>query len=67
MRLEADLLAHNTWSDDAFLRERAVIQEERRQRIEDEPQSQLYEQFMAMAWTVHPYRPSSAGWAACRP
>lgn len=62
MRLEADRFAHNTWSDDAFLRERAVIQEERRQRIEDEPQSQLYEQFMAMAWTVHPYRRPVIGW-----
>lgn len=62
MRLEADRFANNTWSDDAFLRERAVIQEERRQRIEDEPQSQLYEQFMAMAWTVHPYRRPVIGW-----
>lgn len=62
MRLEADRFAHNTWSDDAFFRERAVIQEERRQRIEEEPQAQLYEQFMAMAWTVHPYRRPIIGW-----
>ncbi|MGQ9724705.1 MAG: M16 family metallopeptidase [Tepidimonas sp.] len=62
MRLEADRFAHNTWSDEAFRRERAVVQEERRQRIEDEPQAQLYEQFTAMAWTEHPYRRPVIGW-----
>ncbi|MEW6694470.1 MAG: pitrilysin family protein [Pseudomonadota bacterium] len=62
MRLEADRFAHNAWSDEAFRRERAVVQEERRQRIEEEPQAQLYEQFMAVAWTAHPYRRPIIGW-----
>lgn len=62
LRLEADRFAHNTWSDDALRRELAVVQEERRQRIEDEPVAQLYEQFFATAWTAHPYRRPVIGW-----
>ena len=62
MRLEADRMANNQWSDDAFRRERAVVQEERRQRIEESPQAQLFEQFQAMSWLVHPYRRPIIGW-----
>jgi zinc protease len=62
MRLEADRMMNNTWTDEAFQRELAVVQEERRQRIEDEPRAQLYEQFNAMAWVAHPYRRPVIGW-----
>lgn len=62
MRLEADRFAHNRWSVEALQRELAVVQEERRQRIEDEPHAQLWEQFMATAWIAHPYRRPVIGW-----
>jgi len=62
MRLEADRFANNTWSDDALRRELAVVREERRQRIEEEPHAQLYEQFNAIAFVAHPYRRPVIGW-----
>ena len=62
MRLEADRMMNNRWTDDAFQRELAVVQEERRQRVEDEPRAQLYEQFSATAWVAHPYRRPVIGW-----
>jgi predicted Zn-dependent peptidase len=39
-----------------FYTERDVIMEERRQRIESDPEGMLYERFLAEAFTVHPYR-----------
>ncbi|TSE34638.1 putative zinc protease [Tepidimonas charontis] len=62
MALEADRFAHNAWSAETLARELDVIREERRQRIEDEPSAQLFEQFQATAWLVHPYRRPVIGW-----
>lgn len=62
MRLEAERFARNAWSAEVLQRELAVIREERRQRIEEEPQAQFYEQFMATALQVHPYRRPIIGW-----
>ena len=62
MALEADRFARNQWSDDAFLRELAVVKEERRQRVEESPQSRLFEAFMATSWLAHPYRRPIIGW-----
>ncbi len=62
MRLEADRFARNQWPDDAFVRELAVIQEERRQRIEESPQARMFEAFNAMAFQTHPYRRPIIGW-----
>jgi predicted Zn-dependent peptidase len=36
--------------------------EERRQRIESDPEGQLYEQFLAAAYIAHPYRRPILGW-----
>lgn len=62
MRLEADRFAQNQWPDGAFSREMAVVMEERRQRVDESPQSQLFEQFNAAAWVAHPYRRPIIGW-----
>jgi zinc protease len=62
MRLEADRFANNHWSDEVLARELAVIQEERRQRVDESPQAQLYELFNATAWVAHPYRRPIIGW-----
>jgi zinc protease len=62
MALEADRFAHNTWPDDAFVREMAVIKEERRQRVEESPQARMFEVFNATAFLAHPYRRPIIGW-----
>ncbi|MBN4688477.1 insulinase family protein, partial [Escherichia coli] len=64
MALEAERFAHNAWTAETLQRELAVIREERRQRIEDEPQARFYEQFMATALLAHPYRRPVIGWMA---
>ena len=62
MRLEADRFANNRWPNDAFDREMEVIKEERRQRVEESPQSRMFEVFNAQAWMAHPYRRPIIGW-----
>ena len=62
MRLEADRFAHNQWADEEFLKERQVVTEERRMRIEDNPRSQLGEAMNAAMYTASPYRRPVIGW-----
>src|SRR5712671_3644085 len=46
-----------------FYKERDVVREERRMRIESSPQGKLVEALLATAFAAHPYRNSPAGWA----
>ena len=46
-----------------FYKERDVVLEERRMRIESNPQGQLQEMLMATAFAAHPYR-TMIGWAS---
>lgn len=62
MRLEADRFANTQWDDEEFKREIEVVKEERRQRVEDAPRSQLYEVANAVAFTAAPYRRPIIGW-----
>ncbi|MDH4230910.1 MAG: insulinase family protein [Nitrospirota bacterium] len=62
MELEADRMQNLILTKDAVLSERDVVTEERRLRYEDDPQSLVYEQVMAMAFTNHPYRWPVIGW-----
>ncbi len=62
MQLEADRFERNTWVDDEFRREIEVIKEERRQRVDDSPRSQLYEMASAVMFTASPYRRPIIGW-----
>ena len=64
MALEADRFARNQWADDEFRREIEVIKEERRQRVDDQPHSVLFEALNATAWQAHPYRRPVIGWAS---
>ena len=64
MKLEADRFAHNQWADDEFKREIEVIKEERRQRVDDQPQATLHEALNATVWKAHPYRRPIIGWMA---
>ena len=62
MKLEADRFAHNSWADDEFKKEIAVVKEERRMRTEDSPRAQLYEVLNASAFMASPYRRPVVGW-----
>lgn len=47
-----------------FYKERDVVREERRMRIESSPQGKLVEGLLSAAFEAHPYRNSPAGWAS---
>jgi predicted Zn-dependent peptidase len=47
-----------------FYKERDVVREERRMRIESSSQGKLVEALLATAFEAHPYRNSPAGWAS---
>ena len=61
LELEADRMANLNFSDSVFTNEMKVIREERRQRIEDNPQGLLYEEVMQRAWQKSPNRTSVIG------
>jgi zinc protease len=62
IELEADRMRNLVLTKDAVLSERDVVTEERRLRYDDDPQSLVYEQVMAMAFNNHPYRWPVIGW-----
>jgi zinc protease len=62
MRLEADRMVNLVLTDDVVLPERDVILEERRQRVDNEPGSQLMEMMRAALFLNHPYRLPTIGW-----
>jgi predicted Zn-dependent peptidase len=45
-----------------FYSERDVVEEERRFRIDNQPQGKLYEQLLLTAYSAHPYRVPGVGW-----
>src|SRR5207253_1933886 len=47
-----------------FYKERDVVREERRMRVESSPQGRLVEALLSTAFAAHPYRNSAAGWAS---
>ncbi|HEV7820330.1 MAG TPA: pitrilysin family protein [Burkholderiales bacterium] len=60
--LEADRMANLDLSAQEFAKEIKVVMEERRLRTDDRPQSLVFEQLMATAFTAHPYRTPVVGW-----
>ena len=62
MELEADRMQNLVLTDENVLPERAVVQEERRERIENEPGGLLAEQLDAALFTAHPYGKPVIGW-----
>jgi zinc protease len=63
MQLEADRLQNLHFDDAKAAREKSVILEERRMRVETHPLSQLREQMRAVQFLAHPYRQPLIGWA----
>ena len=62
MGLEADRMANLTLTDEDVLPERAVVQEERRSRTDNDPSSLLQEQTSAALYVAHPYGRPVIGW-----
>jgi zinc protease len=59
--LEADRMATLRIERDAFEREREVVKEERRMRVENQPYGRLPEIVNGFAFTTHPYKHSATG------
>jgi len=62
MRMEADRMRNLRFSDVTFLAERDVIVEERRQRVDNNPQAVMSERMRAMMFPHHPYGTPIIGW-----
>lgn len=62
MELEADRMQNLVLTDENVLPERAVVQEERRERTENEPGGLLAEQLDAALFLAHPYGKPVIGW-----
>ncbi len=62
MGLEADRMANLTLTDNDVIPERAVVQEERRSRTDNDPANLLSEQTVASLYVAHPYRKPVIGW-----
>ncbi|OGT40838.1 MAG: hypothetical protein A3E81_05020 [Gammaproteobacteria bacterium RIFCSPHIGHO2_12_FULL_36_30] len=61
-QLEADRMQHLLLNEKAFQNERKVVMEERRMRVDDDPQSVTYERFNAAAFVNNPYHHPVIGW-----
>jgi len=58
--IESDRLRHAVFRE--FFTEREVVQEERRRAVDINPAGTLYENLLATAFQVHPYRHPILGW-----
>jgi predicted Zn-dependent peptidase len=47
-----------------FYQERDVVKEERRMRVDTNPEGKLFEAFVSTAYQTHPYRNPTIGWEA---
>nr|WP_256582314.1 pitrilysin family protein [Pseudomonas sp. MYb185] len=62
LELEAERMHGLTLPEDEFLREMEVIKEERRLRVDDNPNSLAYERFLTLAHMASPYAQPVIGW-----
>jgi zinc protease len=62
MDLEADRMTNLVLRDENVIPELAVVQEERRSRVDNDPSSLLVEQMDAALFTAHPYGKPVIGW-----
>ncbi|WP_162918722.1 M16 family metallopeptidase [Taklimakanibacter deserti] len=63
MDLEADRMQNLVLKDENVLPELKVVEEERRERTDNDPSSILGEQLDAILYLVHPYRKPVIGWS----
>lgn len=64
MKMEADRMRNLTLDDHNVVTERAVVQEERRSRTDNNPQALLSERVEAALYLNHPYRRPVIGWGS---
>jgi zinc protease len=62
--LESDRMRNLTVPEQEYVKEIEVVKEERRLRVEDNPNSLIYEQLYATAFNTSPYRNPVIGWMA---
>ncbi len=60
LSIESDRMAHSVLRE--FYREKEVVLEERRMRVETNPMGRLYEAFFTTAFVAHPYAYPTLGW-----
>src|SRR6202022_111007 len=60
--LESDRMQSLTLSEESLEKERQVVKEERRLRVENEPAGLLDEELGTLVWKAHPYRWPVIGW-----
>ena len=60
--LESERFLHPVFRE--FYKERDVVREERRMRVESSPQGKLVEALLATAFAAHPYQNMPGGWAS---
>src|SRR5271170_6736201 len=60
--MESDRIANPVPRE--FYKERDVVMEERRMRVDSNPIGRLEEQFLAAAYVAHPYHRPNVGWAS---
>ncbi|HEX9079375.1 MAG TPA: pitrilysin family protein [Desulfuromonadaceae bacterium] len=58
--IESDRMQHAVLRE--FYSERAVVMEERRRSTDADPESKLWESFVASSFLAHPYRHPTIGW-----
>jgi len=58
--LESQRFLHPVFRE--FYKERDVVMEEQRMRVESSPQGKLFQNFLATAFEAHPYRNPGIGW-----
>lgn len=61
-KLESDRMQNLSLKEENFLKEIQVVREERRMRIDDNPQALTFERFMATAYLSTPYHNPIIGW-----
>ncbi len=61
-RLESDRMTNLLLQPDLFSKERQVVMEERRLRVDDNPQALMWERFRAAAFLNSPYHHPTVGW-----
>lgn len=62
LELEAERMRLASLPEDEVMREMEVIKEERRLRVDDNPNSLAYERFMTQAYMASPYAQPVIGW-----
>ncbi|MFT4112836.1 M16 family metallopeptidase [Silvibacterium sp.] len=60
--MESDRIANPVPRE--FYKERDVVMEERRMRVDSNPIGRMVEQFLAAAYVAHPYHRPNVGWAS---